>query len=231
MRWFSDFGLVIRSSISSLREKFEDPEKMLHQLILDMEEELDRVRDSVAEAIADEIHLARRLEAARREAAEWDERARTALQGGDERAARAALEQKVAAEATAESLETEHAGQKKETGRLERSIQELEKRIRQARQKKTLLVARMARADARMRITEAMDRATGPSAFAEFSRLEATVERREAKSSAYDRLSGRDPDAEELAEEFRDRERKARLEAELDSLKKSVSGEEGSHSK
>ena len=226
MKWFSDFGLVVRSNLSTLREKLEDPERMLHQLIIDMEEELDRVRDSVAEAIADEIHLARQLEAARREVAEWDERARAALQSEDERAARAALEQKVSAESSTASLEAEHAGQKKETARLERSIQALEKRVRQARQKKTLLVARMARADAKTHINKAMDRATSPSAFAEFSRLESTVERREARSSAYDRLSGRNPEAEGLAEEFRAAEQKARLEAELDALKKSVAEEE-----
>ena len=172
------------------------------------------------------IHLARRLEAARREVTEWDERARAALQSEDERAARAALEQKVSAESSTASLEAEHAGQKKETARLERSIQALEKRVRQARQKKTLLVARMARADAKTHINKAMDRATSPSAFAEFSRLESTVERREARSSAYDRLSGRNPEAEELAEEFRATEQKARLEAELDALKKSVAEED-----
>jgi len=50
--------LVMRSSITALREKLEDPERMLHQLILDMDEELCKVRSSVAEAIADEVQMA-----------------------------------------------------------------------------------------------------------------------------------------------------------------------------
>ena len=43
-----------------------------------------------------------------------------------------------------------------------------------------------------------MDRATDHSAFAEFSRLEKRVERSEAKSAAYERLEGRDPEADAL---------------------------------
>ena len=51
MNWINNFSLVMRSSITTLREKFEDPERMLHQLIVDMDEELESVRESVAEAI------------------------------------------------------------------------------------------------------------------------------------------------------------------------------------
>ena len=40
MKWLSQFSLVMRSSISSLKEMVEDPERMLHQLIIDMGNEL-----------------------------------------------------------------------------------------------------------------------------------------------------------------------------------------------
>ncbi len=62
MSWLNQFTLVMRSSITSLRESVENPERMLHQLIVDMEEELDRVRRSVAEAVADEIQMRKRAE-------------------------------------------------------------------------------------------------------------------------------------------------------------------------
>ena len=67
MSWLTTFNLMIRSSITTLREKIEDPERLLHQLIVDMEEELDRVRESVAEAIADEIQLGRKVQQAHSE--------------------------------------------------------------------------------------------------------------------------------------------------------------------
>ena len=59
MKWLDSFTFVMKSSITTLREKIEDPERMLHQLICDMEEELVTVRESVAAAIADEIQLSK----------------------------------------------------------------------------------------------------------------------------------------------------------------------------
>ena len=79
MSWFSQFSLVMRSSVTSLREKIEDPERMLHQLIIDMEQELDRVRASVAEAVADEIQMRKRTERERLESDKWLERAPAAM--------------------------------------------------------------------------------------------------------------------------------------------------------
>lgn len=223
MAWLESFTLVMRSSIATLREKIEDPERMLYQLIIDMEEELDRVRECVAGAIADEIQLGRKAEQARDEAAQWLERASSSLRRGDEGQAQAALEQKGLAEQRAERLAQEFAKQKEETAKLQRAVADLEDKIRQARQKQTLLLARLARANTAARVQRAMDCAGSRSAFAQFSRLEQRVERAEAMDEARARLDGRDPDAEELARRCAESERKERLARELTELKQRMS--------
>ena len=76
MKWLTNFSIVMRSNLTTLREKIEDPERMLHQLIIEMEDELDRVRASVAEAVADEIQMRRRCERETAEAEKWFERAK-----------------------------------------------------------------------------------------------------------------------------------------------------------
>jgi phage shock protein A len=222
MIWFEQFSLVMRSSITTLREKVEDPERMLHQLIIDMDDELARVRRSVAEAIADEIQLRKRAQKARSEADAWLERATAAIRRGDETASKAALQQKVAAEERAESLEQEHTKQEAETAKLQQAVHDLEDKIRQARQKQTLLLARLARADSSRRINAALNRAESRSAFAQFARLEERVDRAEAVNEAYDRMEGHDPEAAELEREFEERERKDRLEREFEELKRRV---------
>ena len=68
MKWLSNFSLIMRSNLTTLCEKCEDPERMLHQLLIDMESELGRVRESVAGAIADEIQLGRKVQQADDEA-------------------------------------------------------------------------------------------------------------------------------------------------------------------
>jgi phage shock protein A len=222
MSWFTNFSLVIRSSVSGLCERFENPELMLNQLIIDMEEELQRVRGSVAGVIADEIQLGRQVDQARSAADQWQERAAAALRRHDESAARAAMEQKLLTEKRAETLGKEHAKHKEETVKLHRAIRDLEAQIRQARHKRTLLVARLARVDSSRKINDVMKQADSRSAVAQFHRLEQRVERAEALEQAYARLDDRDPSAEALAEEFAEHEHRERLEKELEELKRRV---------
>ena len=222
MKWLESFTLVMKSSITTLRERIEDPERMLHQLICDMEEELYRVRESVAGAIADEILLKRKVAKSHEEAEQWQERASASIKRGDETSAKAALEKKIAARHQAEELGKEHEKQHEQTLKLQDAVRDLEDKIRQAAQKRTLLVARLARADSTQRINSAMDRTTSHSAFAQFSRLEQRVERAEAMSDAYDRLDGRDPDAAELDRKFAAAERKQKVQDEFEELKRRV---------
>lgn len=222
MNWLSQFSLVMRSSITSLRESVENPERMIHQLVIDMEDELDRVRRSVAEAIADEIQMRKRAQRERSDADSWSERATAALKRNNEDAARQALEQKIAATERADKFEAEHVKQQAEVNKLQNAVRDLEDKIRQAKQKKTLLTARMARASSTQKISEALDRTHSQSAFAQFSRFEEKVERQEALSEAWDRMEGKDPDAAELQREMDAMERKDRVAAELAELKARV---------
>jgi phage shock protein A len=225
MGWFESFTLVMRSSVTTLRERIEDPERMLYQLIVDMEEELNRVRCAVAAAIADEIQLGAKCRKAREESQQWFDRATAALKRGDEPAAKAALEHKVTAEQRADGLDKEFSLQKEQTAKLQQSVRDLEDKIRQARQKQTLLLARLVRADSTQRVQAALKHTNSNSAFAQFSRLENRVERAEAMTQAYDRLDGVDPDAVELDRQFQAAERQERLHTELEELKRRVQGE------
>lgn len=227
MKWIDRFTLVMKSSVTTLRERIEDPERMLHQLICDMEEELEAVRTSVAAAIADELQLGKQIEATRGDAAKWADRATAALKRGDDASAKSALDQKLRTEERVATLSESFETQRTQTQKLQAAYRDLEDKIRQARHKRTLLVARLSRAESTQKINRALDRAQGTSAFAEFSRLEQRVERAEAMSDAYDRLEGRDPEAEELASRFEAEERREKLQQEFDALKQRLEETDG----
>ncbi|MCA9122164.1 MAG: PspA/IM30 family protein [Planctomycetaceae bacterium] len=222
MSWLNTFSFVMRANVTTLKERFSDPERMLHQLIIDMEQELGRVRESVAGAIADQIQLERRVQKTQDEVDHWSERATSAIGRGDESSAKLALEQKLMSQQRGDTLATELVKQREQTDKLRSAVQELEDKIRQARQKQTLLLARLTRAESSTRINQALNRVQSKSAFAEFSRLEQRVEREEAMSEAYDRLEGRDPVAEDLERQFEESDRKERLEREFEELKSRV---------
>jgi phage shock protein A len=198
---------------------------LVNQMIIDMDEELLTIRQSVAAAIADEILLRNKSRTATDEAAQWDERAVSALTRGDETGAKSALEQKLAAEERAADLSAEYDKQRTETACLQNAVRDLEDKIRQARRKRTLLLARLVRADSTQRINAALDRTESASAFAQFNRLEQRVERAEAMSEAYDRLDGRDPEARELERKFADQEHKQKVQTQFEDLKRRVDEE------
>lgn len=226
MQWLNQFTFVMKSSITALREKIEDPERMLQQLIIDMEEEQEAVRRSVAEAIADEIQLGKQVDREREAGKEWFERATKALKRGDEATSKASLEQKMLAEKRADDLNVQYEKQKTQTRKLQDSVRDLEDKLRQARQKRTLLLARLARSTSSRRINAALDHASSTSAFAHFNRLEQRVDRAEALEAAYDRMEGRDPDADELERQFDEAERRDNVTAEFERLKQQLSGAE-----
>ncbi len=195
---------------------------MLHQLIIDMENELEAVRGSVAEAVADEILMRKRAESERDEANKWLERATAAIKRKDDASAKSALDQKLSAQSRADRYASDYEKQRAEVTKLQKSVRDLEDKIRQAKQKKTLLMARMARATSVQKINGAMDRCSSQSAFAQFTRLESKVDREEALCEAWDRMDGKDPTAEELEAKFESEERNEQLIAELQKLKSQV---------
>jgi phage shock protein A len=226
MSWLKRFSLVISTNVNTLIERFEDPERVLNQLILDMEEELERVRASTAAVIADEIQLGKRVAQAREEARQWDERAGKALKRNDEATARSALEQKVLAEQRADALDAQYRRQQTEAAKVQAAVRDLEEKIRQAGHRRSLLLARLTRADSSRSIDQVMRQVEGSSALAQFNRLEKRVERAEAMEEAYGRMEGRDPKAEELDRKFADQERQDRLQKEFDELKRRLKPEE-----
>src|SRR4029079_13253688 len=83
---------LVRANLNDLIDKAEDPEKMLKQVILDMENQLLQVKTQVAISIADEHLLARRRTENEASIAEWMRKAELAVDKKDDELARAALE-------------------------------------------------------------------------------------------------------------------------------------------
>ena len=222
MKWLSQFSLVMRSNITSLCEQVENPERMLHQLVLDMEDELGIAKGAVAEAIADEILMRKTIEREQADAELWGGRAEAAIKRGDETSARAALQQRLSAERRVEQYAKEHAIQAAEVLKLQESIRNLQDKIRQAKQKKSLLSARLARASSTNKINSVMDRVDSQSAFSQFNRFEQRVQREEAVTEAWERLDGDSAETDDLRRQFESDEREEHIAAELMALKAKV---------
>src|SRR5579875_1012083 len=83
---------LLRANLNDLVDKAEDPEKMLKQLLLDMENQLLQVKTQVAIAIADQHLLEKKKAEHEQVSAEWRRKAELAVGKGQDELARSALE-------------------------------------------------------------------------------------------------------------------------------------------
>ena len=89
---FARLATLIKSNLNDLISHSEDPEKMLNQVVIDMNNQLIEAKKQVAVSIADEKRLAKQVEQEAANAAEWERRAMMAIRAGDDELAKEALE-------------------------------------------------------------------------------------------------------------------------------------------
>ena len=95
---------LIRANLNDLIDKAEDPEKMIKQVILDMENQLLQVKTQVAIAIADQHLLEKKQKENEDNRAEWMRKAELAVDKEQDDLARAALERSMSYKEMAESF-------------------------------------------------------------------------------------------------------------------------------
>jgi len=88
MGLFSRFKRAVKSNINDMISKSENPEKMLNQLIVEMNEQLIESKKTVAAAIADEKKLERQMNMNREQASEWERKAMLAVKSGEDNMAK-----------------------------------------------------------------------------------------------------------------------------------------------
>ncbi|MGI0485092.1 PspA/IM30 family protein [Pantanalinema rosaneae CENA516] len=192
MGLFDRVSRVVRANLNDLVSKAEDPEKILEQTIVDMQEDLVQMRQAVASAIASQKRTQQQYNQAQTEANNWQQRAQLALQKGDETLAREALVRKKTHSDTAGSLKSQLDQQSTMVDTLKRNLIALEGKISEAKTKKDMLKARASAAKANEQLQNVVGRMSTSSAMGAFERMEDKVLQMEARSQAAAELAGAD---------------------------------------
>jgi phage shock protein A len=192
MGLFDRIGRVVKANLNDMVSKAEDPEKMLEQALLEMQEDLVQLRQGVAQAIATQKRSQQQYNQAQNEANKWQRNAQLALQKGDENLARQALERKKTYAETANTLKAQLDQQVGQIDTLKRSLVALESKISEAKTKKDMLKARISAAKAQEQLQSTVGRLGTSSAMAAFERMEEKVLLQEARAGAAAELVGSD---------------------------------------
>ena len=175
---------LVRANLNDLIDKAEDPEKMIKQVILDMQNQLLQVKTQVAIAIADQHLLENRQKENEDKVAEWMRKAELAVDKKQDDLARAALERVESYRDLSASFAQQVTDQKAQVENLKTALRQLDQKLTEAQAKADVLMAQHRRARAVGKASDAKINIGDGSKAAAFDRMKHKVVREQAVSQA-----------------------------------------------
>lgn len=178
------FFKVAQSNLLNVVRSLESPEKIMNQAVLDMQNDLVKVRQSYAEISANQKRLAKQREGAESRAHDWYLRAQLALRSGNDALAKEALYRRQQYIDSAKGIQAQIDTQSVAADKLFEGIRALEDRIQEAKQRKDEFIARAKAAESTTKVNDMLSGLTGKTSMDAFRRMEEKVEALEAAAEA-----------------------------------------------
>jgi phage shock protein A len=211
---FSRLTDIINANLNAVLDRAEDPEKMIRQMVHEMEDTLVEVRSNAARMIADRKSIERRRSRLGEAQTEWQRKAELAVTKDREDLARAALIEKTKIAADLKGMDEELGHLDEALARYEEDIAKLEAKLGEAKAKQKVIVARHATAASRLKVRRQVHDRRIEDAFVRFEQMERRVDRVEGEVEAFD--LGR---ARTLADEIDELASDGAVDEELQALK------------
>jgi phage shock protein A len=205
---------LVRANLNDLVDKAEDPEKMIKQVILDMQNQLLQVKTQVAISIADQHVLEKRRQENEENEKQWRRRAELAVDKSDDALARAALERAMSYQATTASFQQQVDDQKTQVENLKSALMKLQQKLAEAESKSDVLIAQHRRSRALGKATDAGLAMGEDSNSAAFDRMKNKVHHSEATAQARSELLSND-----VEDRFASLEKQVEIDRLLEELK------------
>ncbi|KAH8485084.1 hypothetical protein H0E87_026742 [Populus deltoides] len=218
MNLFDRFGRVVKSYANAIISSFEDPEKILEQTVLEMNDDLTKMRQATAQVLASQKRLENKYKAAQLASEEWYRKAQLALQKGEEDLAREALKRRKTYADNANSFKAQLDQQKGVVENLVSNTRLLESKMQEAKSKKDTLKARAQSAKTTTKMNEMLGNVNTSNALAAFDKMEEKVMAMESEAEALGQLTTNELDGKFALLEG------SSVDDDLENLKKELAG-------
>uniref|UniRef100_A0A5B7CDT9 Membrane-associated 30 kDa protein n=1 Tax=Davidia involucrata TaxID=16924 RepID=A0A5B7CDT9_DAVIN len=192
MNLFDRFARVAKSYANAIISSFEDPEKILEQTVIEMNDDLIKMRQATAQVLASQKRLENKYKAAQQASEDWYRKAQFALEKGDEDLAREALKRRKSNADNASALKTQFDQQRSVVENLVSNTRLLESKIQEAKSKKDTLKARAQSAKTASKVNEMLGNVNTSSALSAFEKMEEKVLAMESQAEALGQLTSDD---------------------------------------
>jgi phage shock protein A len=183
---------LVRANLNDLIDKAEEQEKMIKQVILDMQNQLLQVKTQVAIAIADQHLLEKKRKENADKVTEWMRKAELAVDKKEDDLARASLQRVESYRDLSENFTQQVSDQKAQVENLKSALRKLDQKLTEAEAKADVLMAQQRRARAVTKASDARMAMGDSSKAATFDRMKRKVAYSEAVSEAKSEIAGSD---------------------------------------
>ncbi|WP_286946192.1 PspA/IM30 family protein [Acetobacterium sp. UBA5834] len=216
MAIFERLSDLLKANVNDMLDKAEDPEKMVKQIIIDMEAQVNSATQALGAAMGSEKQALKQLESAKAASVDWSDKAKTALKAGNEELAKKALAQKTSVDADLVQFQAAYDSMSMQVGQLKDQVRQLKAKLEEARMKQNMLIARSKMADAQKSVSTSLNSTDSTSAFTKLDKMEQKVNAKEAEAQAFTEMAGENTS---LEDEFEALEKNAAVDDELAKLK------------
>jgi phage shock protein A len=196
---------LVRANLNDLIDKAEHPEKMIKQVILDMQNQLLQVKTQVAIAIADQHLLEKKQKENEDKVAEWMRKAELAVDKKQDDLARAALQRVESYRELCDGFTQQIVDQKAQVENLKTALRQLEQKLAEGQAKADLLITQHRRARAVGKASDAKLAGGNGSSAGAFDRMKRKVAQEDALSQAKSELAADDMEGRLAALEKEDK--------------------------
>lgn len=212
MNTFKRIGQIFSSNVNHALDKLENPSKIIRYSITQMEDTLEKAKESAAETRCNIKGKEKALEEYNASTTRWEIRAQMAVKNGKDELAKEAIAEKMRSAARAKAIEEELATLKGIQASQETQIQKLSEKLQEIKDKESTLVARAEHAKERIEVEKQLNSFDCSDAIKRFNEMEERVERLEAQANMSDQTC-------KTESEFSSMEHDANIDAELAELK------------
>lgn len=213
---FARISDIFKANINDMLDKAEDPEKLVKQIIIDMQKELTKATQALGKAVASERMVEKQYRNACAVSASWENRAKAALKAGDTELAKKALASKVKADEDVTNYREMYETISNQTEAIRAQVETLKAKMQEAKSREAMLIARSQMADTKKELSKSIGSIDTTSSFDKLNKMEERIARKEAEADAFSEIMGAGK-PEEVAT-FEELERNAKVDTELERL-------------
>lgn len=218
---FERISTILRANINDMLDHAEDPEKMINQIIRDMEDAIQEARRQTTEMLAQQKLLEARVADTQKEANDWNRKAELAVQQNRDDLAREALRRSRDYQSQLTVYQQQLADQQALVARLREQLDELESKYESAKRQRDTLIARSRAAKAKEQMAQAQAQmAQAPDFSSDMARMEDKVRLQEARAAASAEMVENKTSVDKEFESLEDPD----IEAQLAAMKTRVKG-------